>query len=76
MAMRDDARRLLDDLPEDDMPAVLRLLAAVKARRHHKRFSAAVDPETDEALTDLVRLSEESGQYQLDYSDYAAKFNQ
>lgn len=76
MAMRDDARRLLDDLPEDDMPAVVRLLKAVKARRHHQRYSAMVDAKTDEALSELVELSEDAGLYQIDYSDYVAKFNQ
>ena len=73
VAMRDDARRILDDLSDDDMPAVLRLLVSVKARRHRANY--AVDLNTDEALTYLVRLSEDEGLYKADYSGYLAQFD-
>jgi hypothetical protein len=74
MAMRDDARQLLDDLPDEEMTLVVQFLRSVKALPSKQRRLRPIDPGVDSALTDLVRTSEDLGLYQQDYSDYYARF--
>lgn len=60
MAMRDDARRLINEMPESDLPVVLRLLQGLRAvPAAGPDFAAILDaaPADDEPWTDGDRAA-------------------
>jgi hypothetical protein len=74
--MRDDARRLLDELPDDEMTLVVQFLRAIKLAPSKLDRVPPVDPVVDAALTELVSISEDAGLYTQDYADYYARFRE
>jgi hypothetical protein len=65
MAMRDDARRIFDDLPDEDMPVVLHMLASMRGRQQKLRVSDLLSPEREAALSHLTASSQEIGLYEI-----------
>lgn len=68
MAMRDDLRRLVDELPEADVPVVLRMLRGLRAIPATGPDLAAIldaAPADDEPVTDDDRAASEQARREL-----------
>lgn len=68
MAMRDDLRRLVDELPEADVPMVLRMLRGLRAVPASGPDLAAIlesAPADDEPVTDDDRAASEQARREL-----------